>query len=247
MSNELSHIAPEVTPAPATAVPAPHSGPGRGQLRTAGVLMSLGAVVMAAGAVVHFATGADPWGELGVFLRDADGRSTAFAWNIGLWIAGLTALCAGVFVASDGVARDGDARSPGLLAFARYAAAAGGGAGLVFFPFMLALVTGFAGTEGLEPAARAVRDGATLADDVTTLLVMVGAAALVLGVGRAYVGRVVRGLTVASLAAASYAALELIGVVPEGPGLAVVPLGMLMVATAGVALARRGSTDGSRL
>lgn len=210
------------------------------QLRVGGVLMAGGAVVMFAGALVHFSTGADLWGDTAKFLRDADGQQSRFAWNLSLWILGALTMTMGIFVAADGMGRRPGAASVILLAVARYAAAVGGGAVLVFFPMMLGLVQGLAGTEGLEPAAESIQVTATLADDLTTLLILVGGGVgLVVGAGPSLFGRVVRGLAALSSVIGVYYLLEVVGVVPVGPGFALVPAGLLLMAAAGLRLVRQ--------
>lgn len=212
---------------------------GYNPLRIAGGLLAVGAAVMIAGAVVHVSTGADPWGDITPFLDDADGQQTRFAWNIGLWIAGAFMMTMGTFLASDTLTRHRTVASDGVLAIARFASAAGAGAVLVFFPFMLALVEAFAGTEGLQTPARGLQLGSTLADDITTWVILgLGGVGLVFGAGTAHFGRFVRGVATVTGVAGLYYLLQLAGFVPD-LGFYIVPLGMLLMLSSGIALLRR--------
>ena len=232
-----------------TAAPAP-SPDGDGSTgpppspRVAGAVLLGGFALMATGALVGEASGADLFGALesvdaatvGGHLADVEGARTALTANLSLWIAGVPMIALGVALA----ARFGR-RSAGAVA--RTATTMGAAAAVVFYSLMMGVVRGLAPAhvagEDVIATTKAVGWGAATADWVATFLVLgLGLVALVRAGRETWApGWLVRFGDVTAVVAVVEVLALLTGARPLA--FVLVPVGMALLAATGIVLVRQ--------
>ncbi len=205
--------------------------------RLGGLVAAGGAGAMITGAIVNTIIGLDLDAALADdtmadYLRDASDSTTAMMVNFSLWIAGALLMSLGVTLLSHSVPP-----SPAST-IARFGAAAGAGAVVVFFPLMIGLVLGLEGKSELESAGVALGQAATIADWIATVLILsVGAG------GVALAGRddwVPRWLVRVAQVTMALGIVTIVGLVlgANAIGVPLVVVGLLLVLSLGVSAVR---------
>ena len=218
----------------------------------AGVGLAVGALLMVIGGAIGGALGGDlfaamegPTDEIGPALADVAANRTGYLVNLASWITGIVVLgWSGSVLAESRT----DRRLP--MATARFAFTASAASGLVFFSLMVGVVVGLAPAhaagDDVIDVTRAIGMGATTADWVATVLVLV-----VGGVAVTHLGRdrwVPAWLERWALLVVALGGLTLVGLVVDNRALAlpVVPAGAVLLVANGVLIARRHSGDPHR-
>jgi hypothetical protein len=213
-------------------------------VRFGGVLLSAGAAVMLAGAVVHFSEprlaidGILDHGDISDYLAGvAETKSTAYA-NLVLWIVGVGLLGLG----GTALSTAGDSSRPAERALARFAYAAGPTLAWVAFLVWIALVRA---APSLDPVtAESLAFIASRVDWLaTTLIVGVGPALLSTLLGIWILPRWLRlwGVVAAGASVLTWIALVAGGL--ESYGVLIVPLGVVWSLVTGIVTWRRTSTE----